>query len=378
MLWELGAEVIKIGVEPDGLNINEECGTTAPEALCAKVREMRADIGIALDGDADRVVIVDEKGQHRRRRPDHGGDRRELAPHGKLAAGGVVATVMSNLGLERYLDGLGLKLERTPGRRPLRGRAHAQARLQRGRRAVGPHRAVRLHDHRRRAGRGPAGAGRRGGHRPAGERGVQAASRPCRSFMQNVRYANGAPLEHAMVKSAIDTGQGAPRRERPAAGAPLRHRAGDPGHGRGRRRGLVRQVVGDIADAVRSAAQARRVASAVALRQSADTPSVRLPMLLPTAGLDFAAVRHHRKPLMSLPATAGRFCLQMRKLPGSDPSPLAYDETRSIRIRGEGSDPVSGGVPEWLKGTDCKSVGFAYVGSNPTPSTKFKGSGFRD
>ena len=61
-LWELGAEVIKIGVEPNGLNINDKCGSTAPEALLAKVREMRADIGIALDGDADRVVIVDEKG----------------------------------------------------------------------------------------------------------------------------------------------------------------------------------------------------------------------------------------------------------------------------------------------------------------------------
>ena len=61
-LWELGAEVIKIGVEPNGLNINDECGSTAPEALCAKVREMRADIGIALDGDADRLIIVDEKG----------------------------------------------------------------------------------------------------------------------------------------------------------------------------------------------------------------------------------------------------------------------------------------------------------------------------
>src|SRR4249919_2858330 len=113
-LWELGAEVIKIGVDPDGRNINLKCGSTSPEALCAKVREMRADIGVALDGDADRVVIVDEKGRivdgdqimaviaeswHRR---------------GKLSAGGVVATVMSNLGLERYLKSMGLSLARTP------------------------------------------------------------------------------------------------------------------------------------------------------------------------------------------------------------------------------------------------------------------------
>src|SRR2546423_8130375 len=62
-LWELGAEVFSVGVEPDGFNINKECGSTAPGTLTAKVREMRADIGIALDGDADRVVIVDEKGR---------------------------------------------------------------------------------------------------------------------------------------------------------------------------------------------------------------------------------------------------------------------------------------------------------------------------
>ena len=61
-LWELGAEVIPVGVDPDGFNINRDVGSTAPEALVHKVREMRADIGIALDGDADRVIIVDEKG----------------------------------------------------------------------------------------------------------------------------------------------------------------------------------------------------------------------------------------------------------------------------------------------------------------------------
>ncbi len=113
-LWELGAEVIPIGVEPDGFNINKECGSTAPEALCAKVREVRADIGIALDGDADRVLIADEKGCL------IDGDQimavvaESWHARGRLAAGGVVATVMSNLGLERYLKGLGLQLARTP------------------------------------------------------------------------------------------------------------------------------------------------------------------------------------------------------------------------------------------------------------------------
>ena len=98
-LWELGAEVIKIGVEPNGRNINDKCGSTAPEALIAKVREVRADVGIALDGDADRVVIVNEKGEI------VDGDQLMAViadtwhRSGKLTAGGVVATVMSNLGL---------------------------------------------------------------------------------------------------------------------------------------------------------------------------------------------------------------------------------------------------------------------------------------
>ena len=113
-LWELGAEVIKIGVDPNGRNINDKCGSTAPEALVAKVLETRADIGIALDGDADRVVIVDEKGDI------VDGDQvmaviaKSWHERGQLAAGGVVATVMSNLGLERFLGGMGLSLHRTP------------------------------------------------------------------------------------------------------------------------------------------------------------------------------------------------------------------------------------------------------------------------
>jgi phosphoglucosamine mutase len=112
-LWELGAEVFTVGVEPDGFNINEDCGSTAPEALAAKVREMRADIGIALDGDADRVVIADEKG----RVVD--GDQllaviaESFLGDGRLATGTVVATVMSNLGLERHLNALGIALART-------------------------------------------------------------------------------------------------------------------------------------------------------------------------------------------------------------------------------------------------------------------------
>ena len=113
VLWELGAEVIAIGVEPDGFNINRDVGSTAPEALADKVREVRADIGIALDGDADRVVLIDEKGRI------IDGDQliaviaASWKEENRLAKPGVVVTVMSNLGLERYLGSLGLLVVRT-------------------------------------------------------------------------------------------------------------------------------------------------------------------------------------------------------------------------------------------------------------------------
>lgn len=113
VLWELGAEVVAIGVEPDGTNINLNCGSTSPLALQQKVREVRADIGIALDGDADRVLVIDEEGEI------VDGDQlmaviaEGWAADGRLAAGGVVATIMSNLGLERFLTGAGLQLART-------------------------------------------------------------------------------------------------------------------------------------------------------------------------------------------------------------------------------------------------------------------------
>ncbi|GCD54664.1 phosphoglucosamine mutase [Acetobacter pasteurianus] len=112
-LWELGAEVIRIGCEPNGVNINEKCGSTHPEALCAAVLKHKADLGIALDGDADRVLIADETG----RLID--GDQilaliaQSWVREGRLMGNSVVATVMSNMGLERFLENLGLSLERT-------------------------------------------------------------------------------------------------------------------------------------------------------------------------------------------------------------------------------------------------------------------------
>jgi phosphoglucosamine mutase len=251
VLWELGAEVIKIGVEPNGRNINEECGSTDPEALCDKVRELRADIGIALDGDADRVVIVDEKG----RMVD--GDQimaliaESWHRHGRLAAGGVVATVMSNLGLERYLTGLGLSLVRTP---------------------VGDRYVV---EHMRRHGFNVGGE--QSGHivlsdfTTTGD-GLVAAlqvlsvvvgtgkpvSEVCKRFekvpqlLENVRYANGAPLEHDIVRSAIDAanarlGETGRLVVRPSGTEPLIRVMAEADDER-----LVRQVVSAIADAVRA------------------------------------------------------------------------------------------------------------------------------
>ncbi len=113
VLWELGAEVVPVSVSPDGANINDDCGATHPEAIARAVREHGADIGLSLDGDADRLVLADESGRL------VNGDqaiaviaaawkRRE-----RLRGGAVAATVMSNLGLERFLDGIGLRLART-------------------------------------------------------------------------------------------------------------------------------------------------------------------------------------------------------------------------------------------------------------------------
>jgi phosphoglucosamine mutase len=113
VLWELGAEVVSIGVEPNGTNINLNCGSMHPEALARKVHEVRADIGIALDGDADRVIIVDEKGNV------VDGDQlmaligETWANDGQLRGNGIVATIMSNLGLERFMTDRGMTLART-------------------------------------------------------------------------------------------------------------------------------------------------------------------------------------------------------------------------------------------------------------------------
>jgi len=112
VLWELGADVIPIGIEPNGLNINKDCGATSLDLLKEKVLEERADLGIALDGDADRLIMIDENGA------TLDGDQLMALiatvwlANGSLKGGGVVSTVMSNLGFERYLKGKGLTLHR--------------------------------------------------------------------------------------------------------------------------------------------------------------------------------------------------------------------------------------------------------------------------
>jgi len=113
ILWELGADVIPVGVSPDGRNINKGCGSTHPAVAAETVVAHGADVGICLDGDADRIILIDEKG--------HVADGDQLmalmasrwAAEDRLSGGALVATVMSNLGLERFLEGQGLRLERT-------------------------------------------------------------------------------------------------------------------------------------------------------------------------------------------------------------------------------------------------------------------------
>ncbi len=113
VLWELGAEVVEIGTDPNGLNINKNCGSTHPETAAAAVVAHGADLGICLDGDADRIALIDEHGQIA------DGDQimallaSRWAEEGRLKGGALVATVMSNLGLERFLAGRGIGLERT-------------------------------------------------------------------------------------------------------------------------------------------------------------------------------------------------------------------------------------------------------------------------
>ncbi len=201
-IWELGAEVIPIGVSPNGLNINAGVGSTEIEALQAKVLESGADVGIALDGDADRLIVVDEMGQ----KVD--GDQlmaliaTRMLEKGTLRGGGVVATVMSNLGLERYLTGIGLSLERTKV-----GDRNVLERMKQGGFNLGGEQSghVILLDHAT-TGDGMVAALRvlaglvRSG-KPASE--LLHVFDPLPQLLKNVRHGGGAPLEDSAVKAVI-------------------------------------------------------------------------------------------------------------------------------------------------------------------------------
>lgn len=200
--WELGAEVVPIGVTPNGKNINAKCGSTHVEALQETVVSSGADIGIALDGDADRLIVVDEKGQ------TVDGDQimaligTQLAARGALRGGGVVATVMSNLGLERYLNGQGLTLERTKV-----GDRHVLERMRAGGFNVGGEQSghMILLDHAT-TGDGTVAALQvlaalvQSG-KPASE--MLHLFDPVPQLLRNVRFAGGKPLEADRVKAVI-------------------------------------------------------------------------------------------------------------------------------------------------------------------------------
>ncbi len=205
-LWELGADVISMGVTPDGFNINQDCGSTSTDALSRKVHEVRADIGIALDGDADRVIIVDENGAV------VDGDQlmavvaQSWQASNRLSAQGIVATVMSNLGLERYLQQLGLGLARTKV-----GDRYVVEHMRANGYNVGGEQSghIVLSDFTT-TGDGLIAALQvlacvKDQDRPVSE--VCRRFEPVPQILKNVRYKGGAPLEQDKVKSAIEDGE---------------------------------------------------------------------------------------------------------------------------------------------------------------------------
>ncbi|MET0313828.1 MAG: phosphoglucosamine mutase [Hansschlegelia sp.] len=252
-LWELGAEVVAIGVEPNGVNINKDVGSTAPNALIAKVRETRADVGIALDGDADRVIIVDEKGQV------VDGDQlmavvaASWSEQGLLSAPGLVSTVMSNLGFERYLTSIGLTLERTPV-----GDRYVVERMRAGGYNLGgePSGHIVLSDY------ATTGDGLVAALQLLAV--VQKAGKPvseiCHRFeplpqiLKNVRYKSGRPLDDDAVRKAIST---ATDRLGPQGRLVIRPSGTEPVirvMAEGDDRELVTMIVNDVADVISKAA----------------------------------------------------------------------------------------------------------------------------
>ena len=201
-IWELGAEVIAMGVEPDGTNINDGVGSTSLAAIKARVVAEGADIGIALDGDADRLIVIDEKGETVDGDQIMAAIATRLHERGKLTGGGVVATVMSNLGLERYLAGIGLTLERTQV-----GDRHVLERMRRGGFNVGGEQSghMILFDHATTGDGTVAALSVLTGLVRSGKRASELLRlfEPVPQLLKNVRYDGGAPLEQDSVQQAI-------------------------------------------------------------------------------------------------------------------------------------------------------------------------------
>jgi phosphoglucosamine mutase len=203
VLWELGADVVVIGDKPNGININEDCGSTHPLNLQKKVHEVRADIGIALDGDADRVLIVDENGTI------IDGDQlmaviaEDWQSNERLAAPGIVATIMSNLGLERFLGGKGLELIRTK----VGDRYVVEQMREKGYNVGGEQSGHIVLSDFSTTGDGLISALQvlscvKKAGKPVSE--VCAKFEPVPQFLKNVRYSGGKPLENKSVITAID------------------------------------------------------------------------------------------------------------------------------------------------------------------------------
>ena len=251
-LWELGADVEAIGVAPNGTNINDACGSTDTEALRAKVIETGADIGLALDGDADRLIVIDEKGVtvdgdqlmaliasfwHRR---------------GRLKGGGIVTTVMSNLGLERFLEAEGLHLDRTKV-----GDRYVLEAMRAGGYNLGGEQSghIILTDYAR-TGDGLVAALQVlaclvESQRPASE--MLNLFEPLPQLLKNVRFQGGAPLAVPSVQAAIADGEA---RLAGRGRLVIRKSGTEPlirVMAEGEDEGLVAEVVATICDAVRAA-----------------------------------------------------------------------------------------------------------------------------
>jgi len=253
VLWELGADIVTIGTTPDGLNVNLDCGSTAPQAMCAKVREVRADFGIALDGDADRVVMSDEKGNI------IDGDQilaliaKSWSANGKLKGRGLVGTVMSNAGLEHYLQSLSLTLARSAV-----GDRYVLEAMQKGGFNVGGEQSghIILSDVST-TGDGLVAALQVLAVLAEGRNTASEAAHlfnPLPQVLENVRFKKGMPLEDARVKSSI----AAANEKLGAHGRVLVRKSGTEPLIRvmaeGEDETLVRAVVRDIAQAIEEAA----------------------------------------------------------------------------------------------------------------------------